>query len=153
MNAIETVALNKAASKLEGSVPVGKHEVDFTVTVAVKGTINKSPDTQYTPTADIPLKEALALALRYCGVTREAAKVILVKAMTEALNGNGEFGEFLPEIDAALAHVQSITEALPKKTRNGAVRTNLVLTVLEPEETVGAVVSRVSEAAEVAMHG
>jgi len=136
MNDIETVALTKALSKLEvEKIPAGKHKIDLTVTLRLTGSLTKKEDQDFTPTVSIPLKQALALVLHYAGVTREAAKSILVQAMTESLNGeNTSIGDYLQDIDAAMAHVQSVTEALPQQTRSGATLTNLNL--VEVEEPV-----------------
>lgn len=113
--------------------PVGTVEINQTVTLKIKGQIKKNPPGPFTPTIEIPLKLALAIALEKAGFQREHVKRILVESMTEALafkaaTGDNEeaveakaafLKERLNDIEAAEAHVASITEALPKGTRAG----------------------------------
>ena len=135
MNALESLALMKAAADSAKGLPApspGKHAVDFVTTIRVVGTLTKGQDTEYTPTADIPLKQALALALHYAGCTREAAKDILVWAMTDVLAGKADaIGDCLEDVDKAMKHVQEVTESLPKKTRAGALTAKLVMLLVE----------------------
>ncbi len=140
MNALAKIALAKAAETLaKGQVlAVGVHPVDVTLQVHITGRIRKDADQDYTPTIAIPLKASLALALHYAGVTREKAKEILTRAMTEAIRldekGEEHIQGYLFDMDSAMQHVLDITAALPKKTRAGAVHPRLVMEVTEPVE-------------------
>ena len=139
MNAVTAIALSKAAADAAkgASLTPGEYAIDDIFTVRIVGTVRKGEDVEYTPTTSIPLKEALALALHYAGCTRDRAQQVIVKAMTAALNGEAEsIKDALPDVDAAMEYVQGITEALPKKTRAGAVTAKLSLQVEEMAETM-----------------
>lgn len=124
MNDVTKLALSKLLTKLP-DIPVGKTEVDETVTLHIKCILNRGEDVEYTPTAEIPLKSTLALLLARMGFQREHAMNLLVGAMTDAINGETSAEksvlENLVDIDAAMERVQKITAALPKKTRKGAL--------------------------------
>lgn len=137
LNALLAKAIEKAVSKPAKGVvlAVGAHEIDETLTVHVKGTLKKGEDTTYTPTADIPLKAALALVLEKAGVTRDAAAAMLVSAMTEALEGdtskNAAILERVKDVDAAMERVTSAAAALPAKPRKGAITGKVELEILD----------------------
>jgi len=117
-------------------LPAGLYEVRETVTLELAGAIEKAPDVEYTPTADIPLVPALALLLRRAGIQREASKAILVEVMTEALNADESAREALEEeagVLEAMRHVKEITAALPKKTKSGATKVVVVVKVVGTE--------------------
>ena len=122
------VALAKYFEKLAKKVrlPAGEHTIEEHITLTVNGTVVKAEDVEYTPTSDIPLVPALALLLRRCGaLTREGAKDILIDVLTEAIEANEPARESLEaekDVKAAIAHVQDITSALPKKTKQGATK-------------------------------
>jgi hypothetical protein len=104
--------------------------IDETLTLRVKGTVSKGTDSEYTPTADIPIKLALALVLEKAGYgrveQRENAVNLLVEAMSEALMAGGEPSEAIAErikdIDKAMGLVKAGLAELPVKTRNGSVK-------------------------------
>lgn len=140
MDSLTKIALAKSATKYADgeSLQPGTYQIDEIITVRLSGEIKKSPDQEYTPTTSIPLKTALALALQMSGVTRERSKAILIDAMASALtlgeSGDAGIASWLDDVDAALEHVQSVTEALPKKTRAGAVKANIFLEDLSERE-------------------
>lgn len=135
MDAATTTALSKALGKLaKGSRPdlsAGEHEVDSIVTLHVTGKMKVGADETYTPTANIPIKIALALFLRYAGVTGPAAMEALVKAMNEAR----EIGELpdkekktklaaireIADLNAAEARVNEMVGKLDDAVRVGKV--------------------------------
>ncbi len=137
MDSLIAKAIEKAAAKTAKKLDLseGVYDVDETMTIRVQGRIKKGADEDYTPTADIPLKAALALLLEKSGVTRDAATAMLVEAMTEALEA-GEKAESavkerLTDIDAAMARVQAAAARLPDKTRKGKTTCKVTLEVLE----------------------
>lgn len=137
MNSILLAALNSVVGKLTkagGPVAPGLYNVDETVTIRVAGTVEKLDDEVYTPTVDIPLKRAMALLLHRAGIQREAAKAALVAAMSEALTtGKGSddaIDEYIADVDAAMAHVVSVTAALPPKVRTGKTKVDATLVVV-----------------------
>ncbi len=128
MNKILTAALSNALAKTaksdRDSLPVGRHALDETVTLRVTGSVLVSEDTEYTPTASIPLKAALALFVRYSGVTGQAAMDALTRAMTEALETGTNAAQNMREmaiLDAAEATVRAGLTDLPKAPRKGPV--------------------------------
>jgi hypothetical protein len=144
MKNINLIALTKAVAKkiadaARDTISVGKHEVDFTV--RVKGTVSVFEDTEKTPTVSIPMKETLALFIRYSGITGPHAVALLQRAMTDALAAN-ENGEQNPQGTGAIADALPIIEetmktvvepmlaTLPKTPVKGMVKTNLEVTEL-----------------------
>jgi len=139
MNDLLHVAIAKLL-KDTPDLPVGQVTVDETVTLHVKATIKRNQDGEYTPTISIPLKATMALLLAKMGFQRERAAELLIEAMTEALSGErlGEdaISERMADVDAAMARVTAITDALPKAVRKGATTVKgsvEVVEVVEPE--------------------
>lgn len=137
MNSILLTALNSVVGKLvksNGPVAPGLYNVDETITIRVAGSVEKLEDEVYTPTVDIPLKRAMALLLHRAGIQREAAKAALVAAMSEALTtGKGSddaIDEYIADVDAAMAHVVSVTAALPPKVRTGKTKVDATVVVV-----------------------
>ena len=118
-----------------GKVEPGVHDVDGQVVVSVRGTVSKSEDVEYVPTADIPLLATLALVLEKSGFQRERSKALLVEAMTEALvakaTASSAVAARVKDIEEAMEHVRSVAESLPCKVRTGptAVRVQGEVTV------------------------
>lgn len=139
MEAIETLALAKAvkdaaAKKAREELAVGKHSVDFTVRVS--GELTVGEDESYTPTVKVPFKAALALFVRYSGVTGDAALNALVKAFTEAVEADGDTVAALEasaDLVAAEARLNAALGELPKATRKGKVLTKLVVEAVEDD--------------------
>ena len=126
--AIEKLAKTEAAR--EGCAP-GAYQIDQEVVVHLSGSIKIGDDSEYTPTTSIPYKTAMALFLRYSGITGPAAMTALVKAMTDAIQLGAE-GEESVEMVAGIADlaeaeatVQAGLNKLPKKTKLGAVTQKL----------------------------
>lgn len=141
MNNEQILAITKAiksaaATKARNGIRPGVYNVDILLRIAGALTVNR--DETYTPTVDIPLKATLALFIRFCGITREAAKAALVRAMTEALaqdeKGDDKTARIVSEIgdvsiiDDCMAQVLETLDTLPDKTRKGKVLTNLHVT-------------------------
>lgn len=95
----------------------GEYVVDFTV--HVQGVIVKLADEHYTPTAEIPLKRALAFVLQFAGLSGEAALAALTKAMQRAVRKDEDVD--LSIVDRATDLVQASLDALPTKVRSGKV--------------------------------
>jgi hypothetical protein len=128
-----TLALAKLLGKLEArarlQVAPGEYAVDDTVTLHVQGTLSVGDTVLYKPTVKIPWKQALALFVRYSGVTREAALVALVRAMTEALTTDTEAEDLvaaLADLEEAEEQVADALDALPVQPRLGAVNTKQI---------------------------
>ena len=142
---VETLALAKAIKEkalkdARKNLTVGTHNVD--VTAHISGTITVGADEEFIPTVCVPLKAAMALFIRYCGITRNAAETALVKAMTEALNNAQRGAETVDTVAGAISEEESIIAAceaqvtkmmgaLPKQTRSGKVTTKLTVAPVE----------------------
>ena len=140
MDAIIAKAVEKGIAKHTGDLAVGVYEVDTVVTLRVVGTIKKGADEPYIPTADIPLKAALALVLEKSGISRELSSRLLVEAMTEALK-LGEKGSEAVEakckdIDAAMERVNKLVGKLPEKIRSGKTICKVTVTEVAPVAVV-----------------
>ncbi len=143
MNDILLTALNSVIAKLakaNGPIQPGSYNVDETVTVRVAGTVEKLEDELYTPTVDIPLKRVMALLLARMGFQRDKAMDALVDAMTAALNADMNADPFIDammkDVDEAMKHVQSVTAALPPKTRTGKTKVDATLVVAPAAVTI-----------------
>jgi len=117
----------------------GTHEVDFTV--RVQGAISVGIAYDTAPTVSIPLLEALALMLHYCGITREHAKTMLTRILRESLEINGTASgaltAALPWVTAMVETIKAdIIAELPRQPRKGVVRTNVTFTEVTEPHTV-----------------
>jgi len=131
---LAALAAELAKSAKDGRImlDVGEHSVHAEVTLAIDGSVTVSEDEIYTPTTSIPLKLALALTIRYAGITGPLAMNALVRAMTEALTIDALTGKAkktaeaaiseLADLDAAEARVLAGLAELPKKSRMGKVK-------------------------------
>lgn len=143
MNDVLLTALNSVVAKLakaNGPIAPGFYNVDETVTVRLAGTVEKLEDEVYTPTVDIPLKRVMALLLSRMGFQRDKAIEVLVDAMTAALNADlnadSFIDTFVKDVDEAMKHVQSVTAALPPKTRTGKTKVDATLVVAPATVTI-----------------
>ena len=116
-----------------GIIPPGVHLVDTTVTLRVTGTVKKAPDTERTPTVDIPMKDVLAIAMEKAGIVGPALEKMLVDAMTEALNNKKTSSQAIQDrmkdIDKAQKQVVDLLGQRPKKPVSG--RTTYDVEVVE----------------------
>lgn len=137
-------ALEKDAKKVRDGLKPGDHVVEGEVTLTYKGTVKVGEAENYIPTVDIPLKTAMALFVRYAGVTREAAVEALIRAMTEALEIEALKGKDkeraieaireVADLDAAEKAVRAGLDELPEKTRVGKVTVKVAVAAREEEE-------------------
>lgn len=129
MDPIVELALAKAAEKrgkvARKDVAAGKYPIDTVVSLHLSGMVTVEPDGKYTPTTSIPWKTALALFVRYSGITREHALQTLTLAMREALTSDEEAEELISafaDLDEAAERVQEALSELPEQPRKGKVR-------------------------------
>ena len=131
--AIVKVVKEKLAKEARANLTPGVHLVD--ITCHIKGSLTVGQDEEFIPTASIPLKSAFILFVRYCGVTREAAKNALLRAMTESLNNGGDSDGALASetsdegriIADCEAQVTAMLKKLPPQKRKGKILTSLEL--------------------------
>lgn len=127
-NNAEILAIQKAAEKVakeektRDKINPGTYQVS--VNVKVTGTLTVAPDTERVPTVSIPLLPALALALKYAGVTGQAARNAILRGVREALEAGKAAADILPEgLEAEVAALKkSIAAELPKTPVKGAVK-------------------------------
>ncbi len=140
MTDLETIAIAKvikdaAIKRARRELEAGKNqEVD--VLVRVFGTINIGDDYDRTPTASIPLLDALALAIHDAGITGQAAVNAIMRGMTRALEMDEDskliIGSMRENLDAAERKIRAGLEELPKVPCKGAVTTSLTVEEYEP---------------------
>lgn len=137
MDAVLLTAMNAVLAKLakaNGPLAPGNYAVDETVTIRLAGSVDKAEDEVYTPTIAIPVKAVLGTLLPRLGATREAGMAVLIEAMTEAVNldvkGDSTLKARMKDVDAAMAQVESVLDALPPKTRTGKTFVDATLAVV-----------------------
>jgi mannitol-specific phosphotransferase system IIBC component len=132
--------LEKETKDFKKEIAPGVYAVDTTISVTIKATVKKGEPSEYTPTCDIPLKETLALILEKAGFQRENMMKIIVECMKEAMEsktkGNSIIAERLKDIDVAMERVSTMTEQLPKKSKQGIVTIKGNVTIEEPALTI-----------------
>ena len=131
MTDLETIAIAKAVKKAatdrarNGLEPGQGQRVDVTVRVA--GLINVAEDYDRTPTVNIPMLDALALAIHDAGITGKNALAALQRAMTRAIEQDDDAKRIIAEqrasLETAEIAVRATLNELPKVTCRGAVTT------------------------------
>lgn len=117
-------------------LPVGRHEVNETLLVRVRGQIEKHDDQMIAPTVSIPLVSVLAFFWERAGIERDAALAMLRDAIHEAMsNGENEDAAVqkrIEDVEAAIKAVKTdLIATLPKMPRSGRLDTkNLNIDVL-----------------------
>lgn len=109
-------------------ITVGKHEINETLLVRVRGQVEKHDDQMISPTVSIPLITVLAFFWEKAGIERDAAMAMLREAIHEAMaNGEKEDAAVMERIDdvnAAIRAVKSeLIAKLPPMHRNGRLDT------------------------------
>lgn len=140
-----TLALSKQleslAKDMRDAVGPGEYEFEHHVSLVVKGKMTVDEDTMATPSNKIPWKTALALFMRYAGITGDHAQKALIKAMKEAADieklpdkaKKKKASEILREstdLNEAEEKVQDALKTLKKVPRRGAVRPKVSVGVL-----------------------
>lgn len=109
-------------------LPVGRHEVNETLLVRVRGEIEKHDDQMIAPTVSIPLVSVLAFFWERAGIERDTAMSMLREAITEAMTeGRKEDAAVLKrieDVEAAITAVKTdLIATLPKMPRAGRLET------------------------------
>jgi len=127
--AIKAATLKAARNNLRP----GEYPIDETF--SLQGYIRVAKDTERTPTANIPVLEALALLLHDAGITGKNALNALKTAMIRALEQDEEVETIISSMrenmDKAEKAVRETLESLPKVPVKGKVTTNLQLHAME----------------------
>ena len=126
----------KSWKSQSAQLPVGRHEINETLLVRVRGHVEKHDDQMISPTVSIPLITVLAFFWEKAGIERDDAMVMLRDAMHEAMS-NGEKEDAavmqrIEDVNAAIKAVKSdLISKLPPMHRNGKLVTkNLSIHVL-----------------------
>lgn len=128
--------LAKSWKNEAADLPVGKHEVNETLIVRVRGEIEKHDDQMIAPTVSIPLVSVLAYFWERAGIERDSAMSMLREAITEAMQENRKEDtavlKRIEDVETALKSVrQDLIATLPKMPRAGRLDTkNLTIDVL-----------------------
>lgn len=139
MNDLETIAVAKvikksAIERARTGIDPGQNQV-VDVTVRISGTINVGEGYDRTPTVNIPILDALALAIHDAGITGKFALAALKRAMTRALEQDDDAKRIIQEqrasLEAAEIAVRATLDDLPKVPCNGTVTTKLTVETLE----------------------
>jgi hypothetical protein len=109
--------LAKSWKNETADLPVGRHEIDETLFVRVRGHVEKHDDQMIAPTVSIPLVSVLAFFWEKAGIERDAAMSMLRDAIHGAM-ANGE-----NEDAAVLKRIEDVEEAIK------AVKTDLIATL------------------------
>lgn len=120
--------LAKSWKNESADLPVGRHEVNETLLVRVRGEIEKHEDQMIAPTVSIPLVSVLAYFWERAGIERDAAMTMLRDAIHEAMeNGENEdtaVKKRIEDVEAAIKAVKmDLIAKLPKMPRAGRLDT------------------------------
>lgn len=121
--------LAKSWKNEAAELPVGRHEVNETLLVRVRGEIEKHDNQMIAPTVSIPLVSVLAFFWERAGLERDAAMSMLRDAITEAMtDGRKEDAAVLKRIEDVEAAIKAVKTdliaTLPKMPRNGKLDTS-----------------------------
>lgn len=128
--------LAKSWKNEAADLPVGRHEVNETLIVRVRGEIEKHDDQMIAPTISIPIIPVLAFFWEKVGLERDAAMTMLKEAITEAMQENRKEDaavlKRIEDVEAAIKAVKTdLIATLPKMPRAGRLDTkNLSIDVL-----------------------
>jgi acyl carrier protein phosphodiesterase len=128
--------LAKSWKNESADLPVGRHAIDETLLVRVRGHVERHEDQMIAPTVSIPLVSVLAYFWERAGLERDAAMSMLREAIHEAMtNGQNENAAVLKRIEDVEAAIKAVKTdliaRLPKMPRAGRLDTkNLTIDVL-----------------------
>jgi hypothetical protein len=120
----------------DAELSVGKHEVNETLIVRVRGQVEKHDDQMICPTISIPIIPVLAFFWERAGIERDAAMTMLKEAITEAMKENRKEDasvlKRIEDVEKAIKAVKTdLIASLPKMHRSGRLDTkNLCIDVL-----------------------
>lgn len=112
----------------KADLPVGKHEVNETLLVRVRGQVEKHDDQMIAPTVSIPLISVFAYFWEKAGIERDAAMEMLREALHEAMqenrNEDAAIQARIDDVQTAIKAVKTeLLDTLPKMPRAGRLDT------------------------------
>lgn len=132
------IALAKSFAKATGDVTLepGLYNVDEVISFHVIGTVKRSPDTEYSPSVEIPLVDVLALALERAGLDRRDAKRAVELGVADYLDSRvlKNHDRIRDVEDAVVAAKEQLKVGQPLKARTGATTVNVNLEIVRPME-------------------
>ena len=127
MDNIKKITVAKAFSEKEikqarAEIRPGQYEIDFCA--RFKGVLAVSEDYEKASTVSIPLLPALALALRYAGVTGQAARKAILAGVKAALEEKEKASAILADgLEGEIERLKKQIQAtLPKTPVKGKVK-------------------------------
>jgi hypothetical protein len=140
MNDYETVAIAKAIKAAamkaaSGNLEPSEDEVPVDITVRFVGWIKKGFNYWRTPTASIPILDALALTVHDAGITGQAAVNAIMRGMTRAITQDEEAKTILKgmreNLASAEAKIREGLAELPQVEVQGPCTGKVEMTVIE----------------------
>jgi len=121
--------LAKSWKNEAADLPVGRHNIDETLLVRVRGHVERHEDQMIAPTVSIPLVSVLAYFWERAGIERDAAMSMLREAITEAMQENRKEDaavlKRIEDVETAIKAVKTdLIATLPKMPRNGKLDTS-----------------------------
>lgn len=112
----------------KADLPVGKHEVNETLLIRVRGQVEKHDDQMIAPTVSIPLISVLAYFWEKAGIERDAAMAMLRDSLQEAMqenrNEDAAIQARIDDVQTAIKTVKNdLISSLPKMPRSGRLDT------------------------------
>ena len=119
----------KSWKNQQANLPVGRHEINETLLVRLRGEVEKHDDQMIAPTVSIPLVSVLAYFWERAGIERDAAMSMLREAITEAMQENRKEDAAvlrrIEDVESAIKAVRTgLIATLPKMPRNGKLDTS-----------------------------
>ena len=120
--------IDKGWKNQKADLPVGKHEVNETLLIRVRGQVEKHDDQMIAPTVSIPLISVLAYFWEKAGIERDPAMAMLRDALHEAMQENrsedAAIQARIEDVQTAIKAVKTeLIATLPKMQRSGRLDT------------------------------
>lgn len=134
LTALSRVVKDSTKKSLAASLPAGEHEVDMTVRIS--GKLIKGEDTTKVPTVRIPVLASLALAMKFAGVTGDAAINAITAAVSESVLMDKDAAAELIKRDGIEDAIKKLNAELktklPRTPVNGTIKAHLDLEEVVP---------------------
>jgi acyl carrier protein phosphodiesterase len=118
----------KSWKNQQADLPVGRHEINETLLVRLRGQVEKHDDQMIAPTVSIPLVSVLAYFWEKAGIERDDAMEMLRDALHEAMqenrNEDAAVQARIEDVQTAIKAVKTdLISSLPKMPRSGRLDT------------------------------
>lgn len=109
----------------------GKYAVSGVAKIELNAIIAKSSPTMYTPTADLPLKNVIAVFVKKYNIKMDELQELLVEAYKLSLINETSVAEELDYTEKALGRVIKTLDKLPQKPRAGKTSVQGMAKIIE----------------------